>query len=233
MKKVLLLVLCLLALMCQSDTSPWIWKIEGKPTTLKQFEAAYEGYLTLMREQFQMMTGRSVPHEEFIDYIANPEKLGNPQLQQLFRGLQKKNFADQYKIMLILNQEAARSGFLKREDIRARIDYMQKYFVANMFLMEKVKPADIQIDENEAVQRWEKVRAQDPRYRTIPYEQGLELAKQDLQGQKLKLKQEEIISQIREQYKVEPNENFSLAEYLKGEKKEEPGQEKKPTEEKK
>lgn len=207
--------------MCGDDSSPWIWKIEGKPTTVKQFEAAYEGYLTLMREQFQMMTGRNLSQEEFRDYVRNPEKINNPQLQQLFRGLQKKNFADQYKIMLIINQEALKSGFLKREDIRARLDYMQKYFIANMFLLDKIKSSDIEVSESDAISYWEKIRASDARYKTIPYEQGLEMAKQDLQGKKYKEKQDELISQIREQYKVEPNENFSLAEYLRQEKPEE------------
>ncbi len=206
---------------CSQDKSPWIWEINGKETTLNDFEAAYEGYLTLVREQLQTMAGRQISTEELKDMIRHPEKAGNEQQAAFFANLRKDVFANEYQMMQILNAEAEKKGFLKKEGVEAKLGYLRAYYLSNMYLMEKLSETKIEISEAEAIAAWEKVRNSNPRYKAVPLDQGVEMIRQQLYQQKLMNERGTLLSTIRDPYKIENNSAFDFRKYLADDQKQE------------
>ncbi len=219
MKKIrifaVLLAAALIAGTCGGDKSPWLWKIEGKSVTLKQLEEAYSGFGVLMKEQLQQRMGRFIPEEEFKQLLEDPDKSGNPQLAEMFKSFGKDLFADQYQDMLILNMEAQKDGFAKRPEIKAKLEFLQKYFLANMYLFDSLKLEDIKISDAEAFAAWEKAKKEDKRLATIPIDQGLEMIKGRMVMAGAMEKQRTIMKNAKQKYRIDTNKDFEIAKHVK------------------
>lgn len=219
MKKIrivaVLLATAFIALTCGGDKSPWIWKIEGKSVTLKQLDEAYSGFGVLMKEQLQQRMGRFIPEEEFKQLLDDPDRSGNPQLAEMFKSFGKDLFADQYQDMLILNMEAQKDGFAKRPDIKAKLEFLQKYFLANMYLFDSLKLQDIKISDAEAFAAWEKAKKEDARLKTIPVDQGLEMIKGRMVMAGAMEKQRTLMKEAKQKYRIDTNKDFEIAKHVK------------------
>jgi len=200
---------------CAGDKTPWLWKIEGKSTSLKQLDEAYSGFGVLMKEQLQQRMGRFVPEEEFKQLLEDPEKSGNPQLAEMFKEFGRDKFAKQYKDMLVLNMEAQKDGFAKRADVKAKLDFLTKYFLANMYLFDQLKLQEIKISDAEAYAAWEKAKKDDARLRTIPVDQGLEMVKGRMVMGAAMEKQGQMMENAKQKYRIETNKDFDIVEYVK------------------
>lgn len=209
-----------LALSCSGDKSPWLWKIEGRAVSLKQLDEAYSGFGVLMKEQLQQRMQRFIPDDEFKQLLDDPDRTGNPQLAEMFKSFGRDVFAEQYKDMLILNMEAQKDGFTKRPDVKAKLDFLQKYFLANMYLFDQLKLQDIKISDAEAYAAWEKAKREDPRLRTIPVDQGLEMVKGRMVMAAAMEKQRTLMKNATQKYRIETNKDFDIAEYVKNQREE-------------
>lgn len=209
-----------LTLVCSSDKSPWLWKIEGRAISLKQLDEAYSGFGVLMKEQLQQRMQRFIPDDEFKQLLDDPDRTGNPQLAEMFKSFGRDVFAEQYKDMLILNMEAQKDGFTKRPDVKAKLDFLQKYFLANMYLFDQLKLQDIKISDAEAYAAWEKAKRDDPRLRTIPVDQGLEMVKGRMVMAAAMEKQRTLMKNATQKYRIETNKDFDIAEYVKNQREE-------------
>jgi hypothetical protein len=214
-KPMVVLLLAALTVTCGGDKSPWLWKIEGKSVSLRQLEEAYSGFGVLVKEQLQQRMGRYIPDEEFKQLLEDPDRSGNPQLAEMFKSFGKDLFAEQYKDMLILNMEAQKDGFAKRPDVKAKLDFLQKYFLANMYLFDLLKLQDIKISDSEAYAAWEKAKREDARLRTVPVDQGLEMVKGRMVMAAAMEKQRSLMKMATEKYRIETNKDFDIAEYVK------------------
>jgi hypothetical protein len=214
-KPMVVLLLAALTVTCGGDKSPWLWKIEGKSVSLRQLEEAYSGFGVLVKEQLQQRMGRFIPEEEFKQLLEDPDRSGNPQLAEMFKSFGKDLFAEQYKDMLILNMEAQKDGFAKRPDVKAKLDFLQKYFLANMYLFDLLKLQDIKISDSEAYAAWEKAKREDARLRTVPVDQGLEMVKGRMVMAAAMEKQRSLMKMATEKYRIETNKDFDIAEYVK------------------
>lgn len=210
-----LAVSALIAVACRSDKSPWIWKIEGKSTTLKQLDEAYSGFGVLMKDQLQQRMGRFIPEEEFHQLLEDPDRSGNPQLAEMFKSLGKDLFAEQYKDMLVLNIEAQKDGFAKRPDVKAKLAFLEKYFLANMYLFDQLKLQDIKISDAEAYAAWQDAKSKDARLRTVPVDQGLEMIKGQMVMKAAMEKQQTLMKQATQKYRIETNKEFDIKEHVK------------------
>lgn len=210
-----LLIAALVAVTCGSDKSPWIWKIEGKTVTLKQLDEAYSGFGVLMKEQLQQRMGRFIPEDEFKQLLEDPDRSGNPQLSEMFKSFGKDLFADQYQDMLVLNMEAQKDGFAKRPEIKAKLEFLQKYFLANMYLFDLLKLQDIKISDAEAFAAWEKAKKEDKRLATIPIDQGLEMVKGRMVMAGAMEKQRTLMKEAKQKYRIDTNKEFDIAKHVK------------------
>lgn len=219
MKKIrvsLILLACVfVAYACAGDKTPWLWKIEGRSVSLKQLDEAYSGFGVLMKEQLQQRMGRFVPEEEFKQLLEDPDRSGNPQLAEMFKSFGKDLFAEQYKDMLILNSEAQRDGYAKRPEVKAKLDFLQKYFLANMYLFDQLKLQEIKIGDAEAYAAWEKAKKEDARLRTIPVDQGLEMIKGRMVMAGAMEKQRTMMKNATQKYRIENNKDFDITDYVK------------------
>ncbi|MBL8033033.1 MAG: hypothetical protein JNJ69_04990 [Leptospiraceae bacterium] len=209
------LIAAAIAITCGGDKTPWLWKIEGKSVSLKQLEEAYSGFGVLMKEQLQQRMGRFIPEEEFKQLLEDPDRSGNPQLAEMFKSFGKDLFAEQYKDMLILNMEAQKDGYAKRADVKAKLEFLQKYFLANMYLFDQLKLQDIKVSDAEAFAAWEKAKRDDARLRTIPVDQGLDMIKGRMVMAAAMEKQRTLMKNSTQKYRIETNKDFDIVEHVK------------------
>lgn len=212
---VALLMAAFIAFSCGGDKTPWLWKIEGKSVSLKQLDEAYSGFGVLMKEQLQQRMGRFVPEEEFKQLLEDPDRSGNPQLAEMFKSFGRDLFAEQYKDMLILNMEAQKDGYAKRHEVKVKLDFLQKYFLANMYLFDMLKLQEIKISDAEAYTAWEKAKKEDARLRTIPVDQGLEMIKGRMVMAGAMDKQRTLMKNATQKYRIEANKDFDIVDYVK------------------
>lgn len=197
---------------CNSDNSPWIWKIAGQKYTVNNFEDAYDNFITLTAQQMQMKP------EELKEYIKHPEKSGLPaENMQMLRGFSKDAFPEQYKRMILVNTEAEKVGFTKKKEIQSRLKFIQQFYIANLYMAEKVKTDETEVSDEEAYKAWKAFSASNPQAMGVPLDQGMKIAKQRLAMKKAYEKQQEMYNDIVESYTIETNPDFKIKEYLKKE----------------
>lgn len=210
MKKIgitLIWIALILAFSCNGkDHSEWVWDIDGDKYTQNDLNAAYEGYLFMMKEQLQQATRSAMTDKEFLKYVKDPESIENPQLRAMFAQLDKKVFLDQYQTILLMKKEAEKSGYLERKDVKNKLEFMHNYFLSNLYLMDKIKPQDISVSDDEALSLWDKIRKSDRRYAAVPILEGQRIAKQRILMQKMMEKNSQVNKNIRDKYKIETNE---------------------------
>jgi hypothetical protein len=219
MKKIRILaaimVSTFVALACTGDKTPWIWKIEGKSVTLKQLDEAYSGFGVLMKEQLQQRMGRFIPEDEFKQLLEDPDKSGNPQLAEMFKSFGKDLFAEQYQDMMILNMEAQKDGYAKKPEVKAKLEFLQKYFLANMYLFDQLKLQEMKISDKDAYEAWKKAKEKDPRLATVPVDQGLEMIKGQMVMANAMEKQRTVMKNAKQKYRIDTNKDFDLADHVK------------------
>ena len=117
--------------------------------------------------------------------------------------------------MLILNAEAQKDGFTKRADVKAKLEFLQKYFLANMYLFDQLKLQDIKINDAEALEEWQKAKKADKRLATVPLDQGLEMVKGQMVMKVAMEKQRTLMKNAKQKYRIDTNKDFDIAEYVK------------------
>lgn len=209
-KRTITLILTLLtgfSLTCGGrDHSEWVWNINGDKYTQNDLNAAYEGYLFMMKEQLQQATRSAMTDKEFLKYVENPEGIENPQLRAMFAQLDKKVFLEQYQTILLMKKEAEESDYTERKDVKNKLEFMHNYFLSNLYLMDKIKPQDIKVSDDEALELWDKIRKSDRRYSAVPILEGQKMAKQRILMQKMMQKNAQINKTIRDKYTIETND---------------------------
>jgi len=191
-----------------SDNSPWLWSIDGQKYSANQLDEAYEGFLFMMSQSMQ------IPTEQLKKFIANPELVPDPQSRQMLRGINKEAYTENYKRMILMNNEAQKSGFSDEKSTQAKIKFIGQYYIANLYMMEMMKAKKVDVSEARALERWEMMRKQNPQYAKVPIEKGLEAASQMIQREELGKQQQELVKNILESYKIESNPDFTLVDYL-------------------
>ena len=122
---------------------------------------------------------------------------------------------DQYQDMLVLNMEAQKDGYAKRPEVKAKLEFLQKYFLANMYLFDQLKLQDIKISDAEAYAAWEKAKREDARLRTVPVDQGLEMIKGRMVMAGAMEKQRNLMKVAKQKYRIDTNKDFDIAQHVK------------------
>ena len=204
----------LIAVACKGDRSEWLWKIEGRTTTLADLDSAYSGFAVMIKGQMQQNLGY-ISDEKLKEMMDNPDSAPNPQLADVFKRFGKDAFADQYKDMILLNMDAQKEGFAKRADVKAKLEFLQKYYLAELYLFDQLKLGDLKISDAEAFVEWEKIKKQDPRYKTVPVDQGIEMVKSRMVMLTAVEKQKTVLKNITQKYRIENNKDFDIAAHVK------------------
>ena len=219
MKKMRISVAILAALLitwtCGSDKTPWLYKIEGKSVTLKQLDEAYKGFLFVMRMQLQQGSQKLVTEEEFNALVEDPEKSGDPRSAEQLKQLGKDNFAKVWKDIMLVNMELQKDGFAKRPDVKAKLEYISKFYLQQLYMEDQLKASDIKIGDADALARWEKIKKENPGAKTFPLDKGLEIGRAQLLTMQYMQKTGEFMENTRQKYRIETNKDFDITEYVK------------------
>jgi len=195
---------------CKGDNSPWIWKIDGKKYTLNDFDDAYENYINLMAQQLQLNP------DQLKRMIKEPEKAGIPEENmEMLRKLSREYFPDQYKQLLLLNAEATKKGFTKKKEVQSRINFIQQFYVASLYMTDKAEVKESEVSDDEALKAWDMIRNTNPQMRNIPLDKGIAATKQRLAMRKAFERQQDAIKEIMESYPVQTNPDFKLKEHIR------------------
>ena len=229
-----LIVVSVMGLSCNwFNDSPWVWDIEGERVTLQDIEDAYEGYLFWWSVQFNTTPGELKERIKNIDQVEDPREL------EVLSQLKKEYFVEgspdgrqspMFKKLLMINMEAEKSGFTDREDIEKKLEFMTRFFIYNLYMMDQVKPDEIEVSDEEAIEHFDLLRKENPKYNTIPLLKGQELAKKQILMQKLVSRQDKIFNNIMEEYKIKQNKELDLSKILAEQRKKEEEQTSDPEE---
>ncbi|MAZ41985.1 MAG: hypothetical protein CMB93_04290 [Flammeovirgaceae bacterium] len=190
---------------CSSDNSPWVFKIDGKKYTEAQLNSAHEAMLDFA----QLQLGGMISREQIKEYIAAPEKVPDARMQQLFRGLQKNNFLETYKQLVLMESEAQKKGFSEQDDIKAILKMQHLQMLGQLYTFEKVNPNSIKISEAEATAYLEELRKQRPEVKSVPINRALELAKQQIMQQEIQKRQIKLRNEITESNQIIKNDDYN------------------------
>lgn len=190
---------------CSSDSSNWVFKIDGKKYTENDLNSAYNGLISLV----EMQLGGTVTKEQLLEYIEAPEKASDPMMQQQLRGLQKENFLETYKQLILMQTEAEKSGFTDKKEVKSIMAMQNLQMLGNLYTFEKVDPASISISEADATSYLEELRKQRPEVKRIPITQALELAKQQIMQQEIQKRRLMLRTEITESNQIIKNDEFS------------------------
>jgi hypothetical protein len=190
---------------CSSDNSPWVFKIDGKKYTEAQLNSAHEAMLNFA----QLQLGGMISREQIKEYIAAPEKVPDARMQQLFRGLQKNNFLETYKQLVLMESEAQKKGFSEQDDIKAILKMQHLQMLGQLYTFEKVNPNSIKISEAEATAYLEELRKQRPEVKSVPINRALELAKQQIMQQEIQKRQIKLRNEITESNQIIKNDDYN------------------------
>jgi len=190
-----LLVATLVFTSCNKDKSVWLVKIDGKKISKKDVLDSYEAYLMLQSSQ------RQIPIEQLRKIAENVQNESDPEKQRLGMELSKAGFLEQYKNFLLLNMEAKKTGFVNR-----KLKYMQMFFLANLFLQEKVPTDNVQISDKDAIKAWNEAKKKNPGYRTIPLDKGVKFMKGKIAAYRRQVTMKQQFETLNQKYRILQNE---------------------------
>lgn len=203
--KLLLATIVLSSASCSPDNSPWVFQIDGKKYTEAQLNSAYEALLSLV----ELQLGGTISRDQLREYIAAPEKARDPMMQQQLRGLQKNNFLETYKQLVLMEIEANKKGFSDKPDVQAILKMQHLQMLGNLYTFEKVNPNSIKISEADAAAYLEELRKQRPEVKRIPINQALELAKQQIVQQEIQKRRIQLRNEITESNQIIKNDDYN------------------------
>lgn len=193
----------------------WVWKIEGNQVTAGEIDDGYHSFLRMMAQQFQSSV------EKLKKYAQNPET-APAEVKPYIKGLTKEAFAKQYKELTLTFIEAEKQGYVGKDETKSQIKFINDFYTANLYMMEKIQPDTIQVTDQETLKKWKQLQKESPSFRNVPRSQGLPIIKRQIRMEKLTIRNADLMQQILESSRIEVNPDFDLRKYTS------PAQEKAP-----
>ena len=192
----------------KTDSSEWVLELNQKKFSKNEIKAAYQVYLTLIAQQIQMVAQRAkVSPNQILDYAKDLDS-ASPEMQQAIKAmhLDKKSFIEQFRFFNLLSMEADKNNYLAKDKNRHALKFINTFYTANLYIGEKVKPDKIKVDSAEVDDYINKLRKQFPRRTsTMPMDQLMELAQQDLFRKKVEEEKAKYVDGIQGKYTWEKN----------------------------
>lgn len=213
MKKILPLFVFLAscALVQCSDSSPVIETLDNHKITVKDFEAAYDTALdSISRLQ-------NIEKKTLLEFIEKDISEVPPNFQDLNYQLQKKNFYQTYRQMIMTRLVAEKNGFISRPDVAEVIKQVEMQTIAQMYVSEQVEKK-IQITEEQALAECERMRKLDRNF-NLTIDKCKTFAKAQLKQMQTREYLPLVVERIKEEVSIKRNEKFDLDAYLAPKKK--------------
>lgn len=205
------LVLALSFVNC-NDSSQVIETLDGNKVTVNDFKLAYETALDSI-SRLQNIEKKTL--HEFIE--KEPNEVPS-QFEELYFQLQKKNFYNTYRQMLMTKIVAQKKGFTTRPDIQETLKQVEMQTISQLYVSEEVEKR-LKITDDQVKEECERLRKVDKNIATLTIDRCLSFARAQLKQNLSREILPNIVQGIKEEVTVRRNENFDLDAYLAPKKK--------------
>lgn len=198
-----------------AQDSMWLFSIDGKKRTLQDLHAAYSGFQILIKEQLQQQLGQFIPDSQFRAWLEKPQ-LAPGQLSNYLENFSEAAFATQYQDLELVVAEADKSSFSQRPEIRKKLEALQKYYLANLYIFDQLATDTI-------VPTAAEISAQVTKLKDSGAAQGLSDAelRQRASSQVVLLKAQErqkaLMIRLRSEHAIKINEGIDIKKMLENE----------------
>jgi len=189
------------------DSSPVIESLDGYKITVKDFEAAYDTALdSISRLQ-------NIEKKTLLEFIEKDIAEVPGQFQDLNYQLQKKNFYQTYRQMIMTKLVAEKKGYFSRPDVQEVLKQVEMQTIAQMYVSEQVEKK-IQISDEQAKAECEKMRNSDKNIASLTIDKCLSFAKAQIKQVQTREQLPLVVERIKEEITIKRNDKFDLDAYL-------------------
>jgi hypothetical protein len=167
----------------------WIAKIEGEPITLDELN-------TLYYAQHKHLF--NITREEIDKFSKDPE------LIKRMPTLNKQFYLDELIKQKLIYNKAMKDNILDKKEMQAIIQIATEGAIVQAYIKEKFKD-DIKVTDEEVEDLYAKER--NKRYKGVPIDQAERHIRQYLMSRKMQTKLIELVENLREQSRIEKNED--------------------------
>lgn len=195
-----------------NDSSQVIETLDGNKVTVNDFKVAYE---TALESISRLQNIEKKTLHEFIE--KEPNEVPS-QFEELYYQLQKKNFYNTYRQMLMTKIVAQKKGFTTRPDIQETLKQVEMQTISQLYVAEEVEKR-LKITDDQVKEECERLRKMDKNIATLTIDRCLSFARAQLKQNLSRDILPGIVQGIKEEVTVRRNENFDLDAYLAAKKK--------------
>ncbi|MCZ8343015.1 MAG: lipoprotein LipL31 [Leptospira sp.] len=195
-----------------SDSSPVIETLEGHKITVKEFETAYDTALdSISRLQ-------NIEKKTLLEFVEKDISEVPAQFQDLNFQLQKKNFYQTYRQMIMTKIVAEKSGYTSRSDVAEVLRQVEMQTIAQMYVSEQVEKK-VQISDEQAKAECERMRGANRDIAALTIDKCLAYAKANIKQIQTRELLPQVVERIKEEVTIKRNDKFDLDAYLAPKKK--------------
>ncbi|GBF49210.1 hypothetical protein LPTSP4_07200 [Leptospira ryugenii] len=202
------------------DDSAVIETLDGHKITVKDFEAQYDTALNSISRL------QNIDKKTLIEFIEKSPEEVPPQFREFNLQLQKKNFYQTYRQMVMTQIVAEKKGYTSRPDVQEVLKQVQMQTIAQMYVSEEVDKK-IRISDDQIKAECERLRGLDKNISNLTIDKCLQFAQTQLKGQQSREELPLVVERIKEEVTIKRNDKFDLDAYLAPKKKVEPKPEEK------
>ncbi len=184
-----LISLTLLSSCKKQYSGEWVAKIEGESITLDELNTMYYA---------QHKHLLNISREEIDKFSKDPE------LVKRMPTLNKQFYLDELIKQKLIYNKAVKDGILDKEEMQAVIQIAKEGAIVQAYIKEKFRD-DIKVTDEEVEMIYAKER--NKRYKGVPIDQAERHIKQYLMSRKMQTKLIELVENLREQSRIEKNED--------------------------
>ncbi|MDF3818809.1 lipoprotein LipL31 [Leptospira sp. 96542] len=207
-----LLLLTSVSFVTNCSDSPVIETLDNHKITVKDFEAAYDTALdSISRLQ-------NIEKKTLLEFVEKDISEVPQQFQDLNFQLQKKNFYQTYRQMIMTKLVADKTGYTSRPDISEVLKQVEMQTIAQMYVSEQVDKK-IKITDEQAKFECERMRGLDRNIASLTIDKCLSFAKAQLKQLQTREQLPVVVERIKEEVTIKRNDKFDLDAYLAPKKK--------------
>lgn len=197
----------------QSTDATWLFTIDGNKKTIQDLRNAYSGFLVLLKEQLQQRLGQLIRDAEFKSWLDNPGT-APAALRSTLEGFSEAAFSTQYQDMELVIAEAAQSGFANQPEIKAKLQALEKYYLANLYIFAQLEKEMLSPTEQEIAAHVAQLKGIDS-VKSLSDAELRQHAVSQLTLLKAQEKQRNLMIKLRAKHDIKENENLETKKPLR------------------
>ncbi|MES0490807.1 MAG: hypothetical protein ABUK01_12500 [Leptospirales bacterium] len=195
-------ILLILVTLSVAAASKWIWRIDKKEVSVVRFEQDYNSFISMVAWQADMEP------EQLKELILRAKSDQGEKGNALLNRVGRKAFASNYEDILLLHQDAVKTGYTEKEDVKAYLEFIEDYYAAQVYLMHIKSKFHPEFTEDELLEKWSKTVEENPEYEQITIDEGLKMMRSQMTKQKRVEFSKQFMKDLKKKYKFERSSDY-------------------------